>query len=125
MGPVFLASLLGMPIVPVGLAIDRAWRLSTWDHFAIPKPFARARMIFGPKVYVPRKVTRAEMENKRQSVQRLINQLCDVCEDWAASGKKMVGEQPFVRARRCTKLYLPNTKLPRILDGSNRREKAA
>ena len=107
MGPIYLASLLGMPVVPVGLAIDRAWRLETWDKFAIPKPFSRARMIFGPKIYIPRKAKRDVLEKKRQSVQKLINDLCDTCEDWAASGAKMVGEQPFVRARRCRKLFFP------------------
>lgn len=107
MGPIYLSSLLGMAIVPVGLGIDRAWRLNTWDRFAIPKPFSRARMIFGPKIYIPRKCPREEMEAKRQSVQRLINQLCDTCQDWAESGKKITGEQPFVRARRCAKLVFP------------------
>lgn len=120
MGPIFLASLLGMPIVPVGLAIDRAWRLNTWDKFAIPKPFARARMIFGPKIRIPRKCTREQLETRRQSVQRLINQLCNTCEDWAQSGKKMEGEQPFVRARRCRKLYFPKPETPilRIADST-------
>lgn len=120
MGPIFLSSLLGMPIVPVGLAIDNCWRLNTWDKFAIPKPFSRARMIFGPKIYIPRKCSRPEMELKRQSVQKLINDLCDTCQDWAESGEKMVGEQPFVRARRCKKLYFPSrpNKKFRVVDKS-------
>ena len=113
MGPIYLASLLGMPVVPVGLGVDRAWRLDTWDKFAIPKPFSRARMIFGPKIYIPRRLSREEMENKRLGVQSLINDLCNTCEDWASSGIKMRDEQPFVRARRCRKLFFekPATSL--------------
>jgi lysophospholipid acyltransferase (LPLAT)-like uncharacterized protein len=31
----------GAPLLLVGVAVDRAWRLRSWDRFVIPKPFAR------------------------------------------------------------------------------------
>lgn len=34
-------------IVPVGVAVDRAWRLRSWDRFMIPKPFARVTIAYG------------------------------------------------------------------------------
>jgi len=37
-----------VPLVPVGVAVDRAWRLKTWDGFVIPKPFARITIRYGP-----------------------------------------------------------------------------
>lgn len=37
----------GAPIVPVRCAVSRAWRLTSWDRFMIPKPFARLRIIYG------------------------------------------------------------------------------
>ncbi|MFM1873136.1 MAG: hypothetical protein RL398_2558 [Planctomycetota bacterium] len=37
----WLARASGAPIVPVAFAVDRAWRLRSWDRFTIPKPFAR------------------------------------------------------------------------------------
>ncbi len=107
MGPIFLASLLGMPVVPVGLGMDRPWRCNTWDKMAVPRPFSRARMIFGPKIYIPKKCSRDELENKRLSVQELMNNLSDTADNWAVSGEKMVGEQPFVRARRANRMYFP------------------
>jgi len=44
-GCVFLASTLGIPIVVMGLGYDRPKRVGTWDRFAIPRPFSRARGI--------------------------------------------------------------------------------
>lgn len=104
MGPIFLASLLGIPIVPVGVGIDRPYRLKTWDKFAIPRMTSRVRMIFGPKIFIPRKAGSERMEATRLSVQRLMNDLTGHAEHWASSKEKMVGEQPFVRARRTNRL---------------------
>ena len=99
-GPIFMASRLGMPFVPLGIGINDAWRLSTWDSFAIPKPLSRVRIIFGPKIDVPPKAKRAELEQIRQSVENLMNDLSDQAESWACSGQNMLGEQPFTRVRR-------------------------
>lgn len=109
LGPVYLASLLGMPIVPVGVAISNAYRLSTWDHFAVPRPKSRIRYIFGPKIFIPRKSSREELEAARGGVQKLTNDLCDAADDWADSGAKMIGEQPFRRARRTNSLRFDNS----------------
>jgi len=35
------------PILPVAASADRAWRLSSWDRFVIPKPFARITVAYG------------------------------------------------------------------------------
>lgn len=99
-GPVFLASRLGLPLVPLGIGVNDAWRLNTWDKFAIPKPFSRVRIIFGPKIDVPRKAKREELDSIRQSVEDLMNDLSDKAESWACSGQRMMGEQPFTRVRR-------------------------
>ena len=37
----------GAVIVPVVAVADRAWRLKSWDHFMIPKPFARVTVAYG------------------------------------------------------------------------------
>ena len=41
MGPIKLAHLTGAPIGVFHLQPERAWVLSSWDHFLIPKPFTR------------------------------------------------------------------------------------
>jgi lysophospholipid acyltransferase (LPLAT)-like uncharacterized protein len=40
-GIAWLARESGFPVVPAGLACDRAWHTQSWDHFTIPKPRAR------------------------------------------------------------------------------------
>jgi lysophospholipid acyltransferase (LPLAT)-like uncharacterized protein len=37
----------GAPILVVGVAASRAWRLRSWDQFQIPKPFARVIVAYG------------------------------------------------------------------------------
>ena len=105
LGPVYLASVLQMPIVPVGAGFENPWRLNTWDQFAIPRPFTRARMIFGPKIRLPRKMSRDKLEDSRLKIQNLITALTVQSANWANSDSHMKGEQPFVRARRTNKLY--------------------
>jgi lysophospholipid acyltransferase (LPLAT)-like uncharacterized protein len=36
----------GAPIVPVGVVVNRAWHLRSWDRFVIPKPFATVTVRF-------------------------------------------------------------------------------
>ncbi|MDX2057953.1 MAG: lysophospholipid acyltransferase family protein [Gemmatimonadales bacterium] len=36
-----------VPILPIHAEADRAWRLSSWDRFVVPKPFARIRIGYG------------------------------------------------------------------------------
>ena len=104
MGPVYLASLLGMPLVPVGIGISNPYRLSTWDKFAIPRPLSRVRVIFGPKIRVPRKASRETLAAFRVGAQGLMNDLTDEAQHWADSKQKMVGEQRFTRERRSNRV---------------------
>jgi len=99
MGPVFLASLFGMPIVPVGVGHRRPLRLSTWDRFAIGKPFSRARVICGPKIRLPVRIARDEIEDYRMHVEKILNQLTEQAEDWANSNYDLVGQMSFRRGR--------------------------
>jgi lysophospholipid acyltransferase (LPLAT)-like uncharacterized protein len=58
-GVVALAALSGVPIVPLGFAASPAWRLSTWDAFVVPLPFARAVATIGAPLVVGRDADRA------------------------------------------------------------------
>ena len=53
-------------ILPLAARARRAWRLDSWDHFLIPKPFTRVDIVYGPPFCVaPGK------EALRGAVQRL------------------------------------------------------
>lgn len=97
-GPVYLASRLGIPLVPFGVGYDRPWRnRRAWDHFAVPRPFSRARTIVGPPITIPGHLDREGLEDARQGVERLLNALTDQAEWWAESGAKLAEQIPIVR----------------------------
>ena len=96
-GPIYLASRLGLPIVPMGIGIDRPWRLRSWDRFAIPRPGSRARAITGGEIQIPPNLDREGLELYRQHVERLLNNLGDAAEQWAVSGTPRVGAVPARR----------------------------
>lgn len=92
-GPLYLASKLGLPLVPLGFGYDRAWRLNSWDRFAIPKPFARARFVAGPAITIPKKISRDDLEQVRSEIEQLMSGLTDEAEEWARSGRRRAGER--------------------------------
>jgi lysophospholipid acyltransferase (LPLAT)-like uncharacterized protein len=94
-GAVYLASRLQLPLVVMGFGYDRPWRVKSWDRFAVPRPFSRARAVIGPPVHVPADLDRAGLELSRQRVERLLNCLTAEAEAWAAAGTRKVGELPI------------------------------
>ncbi|HXT49441.1 MAG TPA: lysophospholipid acyltransferase family protein [Thermoanaerobaculia bacterium] len=46
-GVVALAELGRVPVLPLAMAADRAWRLRSWDRMVIPKPFSRLEVLVG------------------------------------------------------------------------------
>ncbi|HEB53996.1 MAG TPA: DUF374 domain-containing protein [bacterium] len=52
-GPAWLARATGAPLLLVGVAVDRAWRLSSWDRMTIPKPFARVLVHYDEPIVIP------------------------------------------------------------------------
>lgn len=91
-GPIYLASRLQLPLVPMGFGFDRPWRVDSWDQFAVPRPFSRARAVIGPPLLLPPDLDRGALETCRRRVERLMNALTTEAEDWAESGTNKVGE---------------------------------
>jgi lysophospholipid acyltransferase (LPLAT)-like uncharacterized protein len=91
-GPVFLASVLGLPLVVLGIGYDRPWRLNTWDRFAIPRYGTRARLIMSPPMAIPSDLDRDGIEEYRQQVEQLINRLTLEAEAWAEAGTSKLEE---------------------------------
>lgn len=52
-GVIKLASVSGVPIVPVAIDYYNCWRVKSWDGFAIPKPFSRVGLRWGTPIEVP------------------------------------------------------------------------
>ena len=95
-GCVFLAGLLGIPIVPLGCGFDRPWRNTrAWDKFAIPRPSSRARIVLGPAIRVPRRLSKDEIEEYRVHIESTLVLVTQEAETWAADGSMRVGERGF------------------------------
>ncbi len=97
-GSIFLASRLGLPLVAMGFAYDRPWRLNSWDRFAIPRPFSRARCVISPEIYIPAVLDRNGLEHFRRKIEQLMNRLTEEAEAWAESGSRKAGQ--FILRRR-------------------------
>lgn len=93
-GAVYLASKLEIPIVPLGFGYDRPWRVrGTWDQFAIPRPFSRARTVVGAAIRVPLGIDRQGLEIARQEVESSLNAVTEEAEHWAETGNRLDGEE--------------------------------
>jgi hypothetical protein len=96
-GPIYMASRLGMPLVLMGLGYDRPWRVPTWDRFAIPRPYSRARGVLSPQIEIPKDLDRSGIEHYRCRCEDLLNRLTLEAEAWAESGTRKLEEVPIRR----------------------------
>ena len=111
-GCVFLAGTMGVPLVAMGMGYERPWRLGTWDHFAIPRPWTRARGVVSRPIRVPANLDRDGLERYRIGVERLLVHLSDEAEAWATSRTHRANElilrkEPSRHARRAALLPAP------------------
>jgi lysophospholipid acyltransferase (LPLAT)-like uncharacterized protein len=91
-GPIYLASRLQLPLVVMGFGYDRPWRAKSWDRFAVPRPFSRARAIIGPPMSLPPLLDRTDLEHYRLRAERLLNCLTAEAEAWAVAGSPKAGD---------------------------------
>lgn len=104
-GAVFLASKLEMPVVLLGAGYDRPWRLTSWDRFAIPRPFTRGRIITSPFIRVPKRLNKLDLEHFRLKFETLLTELTELAEKWACSGKPVSGESTVCMGPKCSLSY--------------------
>ncbi len=97
-GAIFLASKMGLPIVAMGLGCDRPWRFKSWDRFALPRPFSRARGVVSPAMTIPPSLDRDGVEHYRLHVEQMLNRMTLEAEAWAEAGTPKVDQVPIRRA---------------------------
>jgi lysophospholipid acyltransferase (LPLAT)-like uncharacterized protein len=91
-GSIYLASKLRMPLIVMGFGYDRPWRMKSWDRFAVPRPYTRARGVISPEIHIPPELDRESVEYYRLRVETLMNRLSDEAEIWAESGTRKIGQ---------------------------------
>jgi lysophospholipid acyltransferase (LPLAT)-like uncharacterized protein len=86
-GIVYLAALTGLPIVPFGIAFERAWRMSSWDRFALPCPWSSAVCVTAEPIHVPEELRKDQLEPYRLRVQQAMDEA-------SAAAERIVRGQP-------------------------------
>ena len=74
-GIVALAKHENARIIPTMASASSAWIIPSWDRTFIPKPFARAVMIYEKPVAVPEAVTDAELESIRAALETKLREM--------------------------------------------------
>jgi lysophospholipid acyltransferase (LPLAT)-like uncharacterized protein len=82
-GPVLLARMTGAPIVVFHIGVDRGKTIEkTWDHFLLPGLFARAILIGGRPIVVPRDADAETIKAKHEEMQKELERVRDIAEGW-------------------------------------------
>jgi lysophospholipid acyltransferase (LPLAT)-like uncharacterized protein len=79
-GAIVAAQLAGAVIVPMGVAITRAWAHESWDRFLIPKPFSTVQVMYGTPVRVPRDAEQDEVRSLAEQVEQALRLLNETAE---------------------------------------------
>ncbi len=80
-GALLAAQLQGLPVIPVGVTVDRAWVLSSWDRFVIPKPFTPVHVRYGPAHWIPRDLDREGLKAKAKELGSSMDELTSKAEE--------------------------------------------
>lgn len=76
-GAVKLAQLTGLPILPVGIGIERKKVLRSWDRFVIPLPFSNCVYVFGERIRAQRGDDTVALTNLAQEKLGELTQVAD------------------------------------------------
>jgi hypothetical protein len=87
MGAVIIAKKTGNPILPFAIEPARLWQIKSWDRMHIPKPFTRARVLIGKPIYVVANADDEAMEEKRDELQKALDELTARGEEWRQEQK--------------------------------------
>jgi lysophospholipid acyltransferase (LPLAT)-like uncharacterized protein len=66
---------------------EKFWTLNSWDKLQIPKPFTRAKVFIAEPIYVAKNADDEEVENKRQELQKKLDQTTALGKQWRESEK--------------------------------------
>jgi lysophospholipid acyltransferase (LPLAT)-like uncharacterized protein len=78
-GPLIAAQRSAAPLVPAAAWASAAWRLSSWDSFMIPKPFAKIRIAYGEPIHVSDQSARGAALRSAELEQAMADAEAKVC----------------------------------------------
>lgn len=73
-GVIRLASVSGLPVLPVCIDIPKCWRISkAWDGFIIPRPFSKITFVVKEPLYVPADLDEASQQEYMAALDALLS----------------------------------------------------
>ena len=95
MGPIALAHMSDIEIIPVVFAADKQWLLKSWDRTRIPKPFSNAIILWGDPIRLEMldtqkrtQISKQSLENWRCQIEDRLNALTQQCDELCANSFK-------------------------------------
>jgi len=85
-GAVLLAKKTGNPIMPFVVETEKFWTINSWDNLRIPKFFTRAKVFIAEPIYVAKDADETEIEAKRKELQKKLDEMVKLGEQWRESG---------------------------------------
>ena len=79
-GPILLAKNTQRPVYCFHTAVERKWRLKSWDKMMIPKPFTRAYARVAQPIQVPPDADSATIERLHAEMQRALERVTEYAE---------------------------------------------
>ncbi len=74
-GVAVIAQTSRAPILPIGFAARRFWRLKSWDRIIVPLPFSEVTVAVGAPEHLSRGLSSEELEVERQRLEELLDEL--------------------------------------------------
>lgn len=87
-GLIYLAARTGLPIIPIGIGFRSAWRMRSWDRFAVPRPWSFASCVTSEPISIPPDADKDQLEQYRLQVEQTMLHVTEVAEQWALTGKE-------------------------------------
>jgi len=72
-GPIRLARLTGVPLMPCTFAVRNRKQLNTWDKLVLPLPFGKGKIVWGTPVTVPTDANERKIEHIRERIESEMN----------------------------------------------------
>jgi lysophospholipid acyltransferase (LPLAT)-like uncharacterized protein len=81
-GAAYLSLKTGNPVLPFSISVSKKWVIKSWDHFQVPKPFAKAILLIGNPIYMDPAADKEEMRIMEEKIQRSLEELRTRSDNW-------------------------------------------
>ena len=69
-----------VPIIPLGFASNKNFKLKSWDSFLITYPFSKCRFVWGDPIIIPSYAKDNDLEKYKKFLEEKINDCTNLAE---------------------------------------------